>query len=54
MLASAITGNAAFRLARFFGTAAEFWLNLQRDFDLERATIALGERLAQQVEPRAA
>ena len=50
----AITGDTALRLARYFGTTAEFWLNLQRDFDLERAAIALGDRLAQQVKPRAA
>lgn len=26
----AITGDSALRLARFFGTSAEFWLNLQK------------------------
>ena len=50
----AITGDTALPLARYFGTTAEFWLNLQRDFDLECAAIALGDRLAQQVKPRAA
>jgi len=33
----AITPDTALRLARLFGTSAEFWLNLQTHFDLERA-----------------
>ena len=32
-----ITANSALRLARFFGTTAEFWLNLQARHDLEEA-----------------
>ncbi len=28
-----ITGDTALRLARYFGTTPEFWLNLQRDYD---------------------
>ncbi|MGH7612902.1 MAG: HigA family addiction module antitoxin [Gemmatimonadales bacterium] len=31
----AITADTALRLARFFGTSARFWLNLQTGFDLE-------------------
>lgn len=38
----AITPDTALRLARFFGTSAEFWLNLQTHFDLERALEAHG------------
>ena len=30
----AITGDTALRLAHFFGTTAEFWLNLQSLFEL--------------------
>ena len=30
----AITSNTALRLAHFFGTSAEFWLNLQSLHDL--------------------
>jgi addiction module HigA family antidote len=37
----AITGDTALRLAHFFGTSAEFWLNLQSLYDLR-----LAERLA--------
>ena len=30
----AITGDTALRLARYFDTTPEFWLNMQRDFEL--------------------
>ena len=33
-----ITANSALRLARFFGTSAHFWLNLQTSLDLEEAS----------------
>ena len=33
----AITGDTALRLGRFFGTSAEFWLNLQKIFELRCA-----------------
>lgn len=32
-----ITANSALRIAKFFGTTPEFWLNLQMSFDLEEA-----------------
>ena len=32
-----ITAQVALRLARYFGTTPEFWLNLQTRYDLERA-----------------
>jgi addiction module HigA family antidote len=32
-----ITGDTALRLAHFFGTSAEFWLNLQSIYDLRLA-----------------
>jgi addiction module HigA family antidote len=50
----AITGDTALRLARYFGTTAEFWLNMQRDYDLEIASQSLGDRLDTEVKPRAA
>ena len=40
-----VTGDTALRLARYFGTSPEFWLNLQRDFDLETAEIEVGEKI---------
>ena len=39
----AITADTALRLARFFGTSAEFWLNLQRSVDLWDANVALAD-----------
>ena len=32
-----ITADTAHRLARFFGTSAQLWLNLQNHYDLEKA-----------------
>jgi antitoxin HigA-1 len=49
-----ITADTALRLARYFGTSPEFWLNLQRDYELETAAEALGPRLEVEVTPRAA
>ena len=49
-----ISGDTALRLGRYFGTSAEFWLNMQRDFELESAAIALGDRLETEVTPCAA
>lgn len=31
-----ISADTALRLARYFGTTAEFWMNLQSRYDLER------------------
>jgi antitoxin HigA-1 len=50
----AITGDTALRLGRYFGTTAEFWLNMQRDYDLAIALEELGSRLEREVRPRAA
>jgi len=44
-----VSGEVALRLARYFGTTARFWLDLQRDYDLEQATLALGDRLDHEV-----
>jgi addiction module HigA family antidote len=33
----AVTGDTALRLAHFFGTSAQFWLNLQSLYDLRTA-----------------
>jgi len=45
----AITADTALRLAKFFGTSAEFWLGLQSQYDLDVAAEKLGERLKQEV-----
>jgi addiction module HigA family antidote len=44
-----ITADTALRLAKFFGTSAEFWLGLQSQYDLDVTAEALGERLEQEV-----
>lgn len=41
----AITGDTALRLAHFFGTSAEFWLNLQSLYDLRRAEEKAGKSI---------
>jgi addiction module HigA family antidote len=40
-----ITADTALRLARYFGTSVDLWLNLQRRYDVERARDSLGETL---------
>lgn len=46
----AITADTALRLARFFGTSVEFWMNLQSQYDADVAREALGEEL-ESIEP---
>src|SRR5271163_2426952 len=41
----AITGDTALRLAHFFGTSAEFWLNLQSLYDLRLAQKKVGKSI---------
>jgi addiction module HigA family antidote len=41
----AITGDTALRLAHFFGTSAEFWLNLQSLYELRIAQNKLGKSI---------
>ncbi len=41
-----ITADTALRLARYFGTEAQSWMNLQQRYDLECARDALGSSLA--------
>ncbi len=40
-----ITADTALRLGRFFGTSAQFWVNLQSHYDLEVELDALGDEL---------
>ena len=42
----AVTPDTALRLARYFGTTAQFWINLQRAYDLSVAEIDLAAELA--------
>ena len=47
-----VTADTALRLARYFGTTPQVWLNLQQTYDLRRAEIAVGQRIAECVRPR--
>lgn len=49
-----ITGDTALRLARYFGTDAQSWLNLQTAYDLRVAELASGHAIDRQVKPREA
>ena len=50
----AVTADTALRLARFFGTSPEFWVNLQAIYDLTRARLEDGGAIERDVQPRAA
>lgn len=45
-----VTSHTALRLARAFGTTAEFWMNLQTQLDPSKAASAAREELAR-IEP---
>ncbi len=49
----AITTDTALRLARYFGTTAQFWLNLQTSFDLRKTEAETAAQIAREVEPLA-
>ena len=44
-----ITADTALRFGRYFGTSAQFWLNLQNHFDLEVQQDKIGSRLDREV-----
>ena len=45
----AVTADTALRLARYFGTSEQFWLNLQARYELEVERDRLGPRLEAEV-----
>jgi addiction module HigA family antidote len=47
----AVTAETALRLSQFFGTSAEFWLNLQTAYDLSLAQRNAGAKVARTVRP---
>ncbi len=47
-----ITADTALRLARYFGTTPQLWLNLQQTWELRRAEIETGDQIVAQVQPR--
>lgn len=44
-----VTANTALRLARYFGTTPQVWLNLQETYDLRRAEIESGREITELV-----
>ena len=49
-----VTADTALRLARFFGTSPEFWINLQAMHDLTKTRQEKGKSIERDVNPRAA
>jgi addiction module HigA family antidote len=49
-----ITADTALRLARYFETTPQSWLNLQKNYELEIAKRNSGKRIAAEIEPRVA
>ena len=49
-----VSTDTALRLARYFNTSPEFWINLQARYDLDVAGRAVRRRIEQEITPRAA
>ena len=47
----AVTADTALRLARFFGTSPQFWMNLQGRHDLDVAADALADEIERGIRP---
>lgn len=47
-----VTANTAARLARYFGTTPQVWLNLQENYELRRAEIEASREITGRVKPR--
>jgi len=47
----AITADTAIRLSRYFRTTPQFWMNLQTNYDLERAEDAKGLEIVGRIQP---
>ncbi|TXG80116.1 MAG: addiction module antidote protein, HigA family [Thermomicrobiales bacterium] len=48
-----VTPDTALRLARYFGTTAQFWLNLQSAYDLKQTELEAGSKIEKEVRPMA-
>ncbi|MEI8180563.1 HigA family addiction module antitoxin [Aestuariivirga sp.] len=49
-----LTADTALRLAVYFGTTPEYWINLQTQYDLDIANRQLRKKIEREVAPRAA
>lgn len=48
----AITADTALRLARYLGTSAQYWLNLQASYDLKVTEQISGKQIEREIQPR--
>ncbi|MBN3951015.1 MAG: HigA family addiction module antidote protein [Nostoc sp. NMS7] len=48
----AITADTALRLGQWFGTGAELWMNLQKNYELRLAEEKMGEEIQATISPR--
>jgi addiction module HigA family antidote len=46
-----LTADTALRLARFFGTTPEFWMNLQKTYELRLAEVTAGAAIERSIKP---
>lgn len=46
-----ISADTALRLARYFGTSAQMWMNLQSQYEVAIAESELADRIASEVQP---
>ena len=46
-----VSPDTALRLARFFSTTPQFWLNLQTSFDLKQTELEVGQKIEHEVHP---
>lgn len=44
-----ISADTALRLAHYFGMSVEFWIGIQTHYEVERAKMVLGNRIAEEV-----
>ncbi|MDE0259919.1 MAG: HigA family addiction module antitoxin [Gammaproteobacteria bacterium] len=49
-----VSADTALRLATYFGTTPQLWLNLQKTWELRRTEIEAGREIAKEVTPRRA
>ncbi len=47
-----VSADTALRLARYFGTTPQLWMNLQKTWELRQAEIETGREIAERVTPR--
>ena len=49
-----VSADTALRLARFFGTTPQVWLNLQANYELRKTEIRMGKKISAVVKPLSA